>query len=144
MSKKVKFKFQLSLRELRKKAGFKQQDIKNFKQASVSKIESRKDLKLSTLVEYLDNINMDLEIRAIVREESKEPPEYILFRTDDETGSHTRSKKGKSDKKSKKDVKVKTILEDENVSNTRKEITQNPKTDNPNKEEDGVDREARV
>ncbi len=46
---------QISLSELKKKMGVRQEDIKGFSQSSVSKLEYRKDIKLSTLIEYLDN-----------------------------------------------------------------------------------------
>jgi hypothetical protein len=38
--------------------------MKAFSQTAVSKLERRKDMKLSTLIEYLDEIGMGLEIRA--------------------------------------------------------------------------------
>ena len=37
--------FQIRLSELRKKVGLRQEDIKNFSQSSISKLESRKDIK---------------------------------------------------------------------------------------------------
>lgn len=36
----------------------------SFSQSSISKIEGRKDIKISTLIDYLDNLGMGLEIRA--------------------------------------------------------------------------------
>jgi len=65
--KKTKVRFDLTLKQLRKQRGLRQSDLKAFKQASVSKIEGRKDLKVSTLLDYLDAIGMDLEIRAVAR-----------------------------------------------------------------------------
>ena len=59
--------------------GFTQTDIKGFKQASVSKIESRNDIKLTTLIEYLNAINMDLEVRALSRPKNNEIQENIIL-----------------------------------------------------------------
>lgn len=56
--------FQIKLSELRKEAGIKQSEIKDFSQSSLSKIESRTDMKISTLRDYLHSIGMELEIRA--------------------------------------------------------------------------------
>ena len=69
------FKFDISLRELRKKNGFSQKDVKKYTQTSVSKIESRSDLKLSTLMKYLDAIGIDVEIRAVAQKPHSEPGE---------------------------------------------------------------------
>ena len=56
--------FRIRLSELRIKMGLKQEDIKAFTQSGISKLESREDMKISTLVEYLHNIGMGLEIKA--------------------------------------------------------------------------------
>jgi hypothetical protein len=56
--------FQIRLSELRKKMGVRQEDIKTFTQSGISKLESRKDMKVSTLIEYLDSIGMSVEIKA--------------------------------------------------------------------------------
>jgi len=54
--------FRIRLAQLREMQGRKQDDNSNFSQASISKIENRKDLKLSTLRNYLHSIGMELEI----------------------------------------------------------------------------------
>lgn len=54
----------MKLAELRERRGVKQTDISTFSQTAVSKLEKRKDMKLSTLIEYLDGIGMGLEIRV--------------------------------------------------------------------------------
>jgi len=51
----------IRLSELRKQMGVKQEDIQAFTQSGISKIESRKDMKISTLVQDLNNIGIDLE-----------------------------------------------------------------------------------
>ena len=56
--------FQIRLAELRKKMGIRQEDISAFSQSAISKLESRKDMKISTLIEYLENIGMGLELRV--------------------------------------------------------------------------------
>ncbi len=54
----------LHLAKLRERQGVKQSDMKAFTQSAVSKLERRKDMKLSTLIEYLEGIGMGLEIRV--------------------------------------------------------------------------------
>lgn len=54
----------MKLAELRERRGVKQTDISAFSQTAISKLEHRKDMKLSTLIEYLEGIGMGLEIRV--------------------------------------------------------------------------------
>ena len=49
---------------LREKYGVKQSEILNFTQTAVSKLENRKDIRISTLINYLDSLGMGLEITA--------------------------------------------------------------------------------
>jgi molecular chaperone GrpE (heat shock protein) len=56
---------------LREKYGTKQSEIKNFTQTAVSKLEKRKDIRISTLISYLDSLGMGLEITARPRNSSK-------------------------------------------------------------------------
>ena len=77
--KPKKVPFLVAPKKLRKIMGLKQSDVKGFEQAGVSKIESRDDIKLSTLVKYVTAINMDLEIKAIAREESEETPKEVVL-----------------------------------------------------------------
>jgi hypothetical protein len=55
----------LKLKALRGKYGVKQTDVPNFTQTAVSKLEKRKDIKISTLIDYLESLNMGLEITAL-------------------------------------------------------------------------------
>ena len=55
----------IKLKALRGKYGIKQEDIIHFSQTAVSKLENRKDIKISTLVDYLKCLNMGLEITAL-------------------------------------------------------------------------------
>jgi hypothetical protein len=52
------------LAELRQRRGVKQSDIPVFSQTAISKLERRKDMKLSTLIDYVEGIGMGLEIRV--------------------------------------------------------------------------------
>ena len=61
----------LRLAEARKAMGLRQIDVKGFSQADVSKIENRGDIKLSTLIEYMQSIGMGLKISGF-NEENKE------------------------------------------------------------------------
>ena len=54
----------LRLAQLRERQGVKQSDMRSFTQTAVSKLERRKDMKLSTLIDYLEGIGMGLEIRV--------------------------------------------------------------------------------
>jgi hypothetical protein len=56
--------FAIRLSELRDSQGIRQSDVTAFSQTSISKLERRKDMKLSTLIEYLEGIGMGLEIKV--------------------------------------------------------------------------------
>jgi len=55
----------IKLKELRTKYGVKQEDVSHFTQTAVSKLERRKDIKISTLIDYLESLGMGLEITAL-------------------------------------------------------------------------------
>jgi len=57
----------IRLKKLRGKSGIKQADVANFSQTAVSKLERRKDIKISTLIDYLESLGMGLEISALHR-----------------------------------------------------------------------------
>ena len=69
----------ISLAQLREQANLTQQQIPSFSQSSVSRLEKRKDIKISTLVEYLDSLGMGIEIKAYPKL-SKNLSEEILLR----------------------------------------------------------------
>jgi nicotinic acid phosphoribosyltransferase len=50
---------------LRGKYGVKQTEVSNFTQTAISKLERRKDLKISTLIDYLESLGFGLEITAM-------------------------------------------------------------------------------
>lgn len=52
----------IRLAQLREEMNKKQSEMANFTQSSVSKIEKRKDIKISTLIDYLDSLGMGLQI----------------------------------------------------------------------------------
>lgn len=52
----------IRLAQLREAQNIKQSEMENFTQSSISKIENRKDIKLSTLIDYLDALGMGMEI----------------------------------------------------------------------------------
>ena len=66
---------QIRLAELREQMGLKQSDIPAFSQSAISKLERRKDMKLSTLIEYVEGIGMGLEIRVYPKTDQN--PEQI-------------------------------------------------------------------
>ena len=55
----------IKLKALRGKYGIKQEDLASFSQTAVSKLERRKDIKISTLIDYLESLGMGLEISAL-------------------------------------------------------------------------------
>ena len=55
----------LGLAELRKHAGHSQSEIPGYRQSSVSKIEARKDMKISTLVAYCLSLGLGIEINTV-------------------------------------------------------------------------------
>jgi transcriptional regulator with XRE-family HTH domain len=74
--------FQIRLSELRKKMGIRQEDIKSFSQSGISKLEARKDIKISTLIEYLKNLGLGIEIKAYQKHKGeKKTKEYVLLKT---------------------------------------------------------------
>jgi len=56
---------------LREKHGVKQREMSSFSQTAVSKLENRKNIRISTLVDYLDSLGMGLEIKAYLKNSSK-------------------------------------------------------------------------
>lgn len=54
----------ICLAELRKLRKLTQSQVKGFSQVDVSKLESRKDMKVSTLVKYAQALGADIEIKA--------------------------------------------------------------------------------
>ena len=70
---------QIRLSEIREKRGLKQEDIRTFSQSSVSKLESKKDMKISTVIEYLDNLGLGIEIKAYPKNKKRKDGNEILI-----------------------------------------------------------------
>ncbi|OHD65132.1 MAG: hypothetical protein A2176_00355 [Spirochaetes bacterium RBG_13_51_14] len=70
----------IRLSQIRKKRGLRQEDIKSFSQSSVSKLESRHDMKISTLVEYLDNLGLSIEIKAYPKNNRRKNEEILILK----------------------------------------------------------------
>lgn len=72
----------LRLSELRNEAGIKQKEIEGFSQTSISRIESRSDLKISTLIDYIHALGFEIEIKAISKSKTKKKDkEYMLLKS---------------------------------------------------------------
>jgi predicted XRE-type DNA-binding protein len=72
----------LNLAQLREQYNLKQSDIKGFSQPAISRIEGRTDIKLSTLIKYLAQMDLDMEIKVRPRKPKKGvPSEVLLFHT---------------------------------------------------------------
>jgi hypothetical protein len=69
----------IKLSRLREKQGIKQSDVKLFTQTAVSKLENRKDIRISTLIDYLDSLGLGLEIRTYPKGEPVSAEQEILL-----------------------------------------------------------------
>ena len=69
MAQKESLNIRLAI--LREKYDVKQSEIENFTQTAVSKLENRKDIKISTLIDYLYSLGMGLEITAYSKDSTK-------------------------------------------------------------------------
>ena len=58
----------IKLKALRGKYGVKREDAANFSQTAISKLERQKDIKISTLIDYLESLGFGLEITALQKE----------------------------------------------------------------------------
>lgn len=70
----------IRLAQLREEQNVKQSEMANFTQSSVSKIEKRKDMKISTLIDYLDSLGMGLKITTYSKQGVSEKQEKILLK----------------------------------------------------------------
>ena len=70
----------IKLGQLREKLGVKQDEFNNFSQTSISRLEKRKDIRISTLIEYLNNLGMGLEIKTFPKNSISKIEEEILLR----------------------------------------------------------------
>jgi transcriptional regulator with XRE-family HTH domain len=70
----------IRLGQLREKLGVKQDEFHNFSQTSISRLERRKDIRVSTLIEYLNNLGMGLEIKTFPKKNLKKIKEEVLLR----------------------------------------------------------------
>jgi hypothetical protein len=79
-SKANKILFTMKLAELRKQSGVKQTEIEGFSQTSVSRIEGRDDIKLSTLVDYIQALDMEIQIKVINKKSKSRNKEILLMK----------------------------------------------------------------
>ena len=70
----------IRLAQLREEQNVKQSEMANFTQSSVSKIEKRKDIKISTLIDYLDSLGMGLEIITYPKTAVSKKHEKVLLK----------------------------------------------------------------
>ena len=70
----------IRLGQLREKLGVKQNEFDDFSQTSISRLEKRKDIRISTLIEYLNNLGMGLEIKTFPKKRIKKVKEEVLLR----------------------------------------------------------------
>jgi len=70
----------IKLGQLREKLGVKQDEFDHFSQTSISRLEKRKDIRVSTLIEYLHNLGMGIEIKTFPKRKTKKVQEQVLLR----------------------------------------------------------------
>ena len=70
----------IRLAQLREEQNVKQSEMIHFTQSSVSKIEKRKDIKISTLIDYLDSLGMGLEIITYPKFAVSKQQEKVLLK----------------------------------------------------------------
>ena len=70
----------IRLAQLREEQNVKQSEMTHFTQSSVSKIEKRKDIKISTLIDYLDSLDMGLEIITYPKMAASKKQEKVLLK----------------------------------------------------------------
>jgi len=70
----------IRLAQLRENQKIKQSDMSNFTQSAVSKIEKRKDIKISTLIDYLDSLGMGLTIITYPHIAADKSQEEVLLK----------------------------------------------------------------
>ncbi|GMO11566.1 MAG: hypothetical protein Ta2A_20320 [Treponemataceae bacterium] len=70
----------IRLSRLREKLGKKQEDFLAFSQTSISRLENRKDIRISTLIEYLNDMGMGLEIKTYPKNAHREIDEEVLLK----------------------------------------------------------------
>jgi hypothetical protein len=70
----------IKLGQLREKRGLKQNEIDNFSQTSISRLEKRRDIKISTLVEYLNSLGMGVEIKTYPKDKNVKVGEEVLLK----------------------------------------------------------------
>jgi hypothetical protein len=73
---------QIKLAELRRIMNVTQKEMEGFSQPGIASLEKRKDMKLSTLVNYLSKIDMGMEIKVFPRHgKATVPKEILLLKT---------------------------------------------------------------
>ncbi len=82
----------LGLADLRKQTGRSQSDVSGYRQSSVSKIEARKDMKISTLVSYCRSLGMGVEINAVQVNAKGKSVKKNLLRISSDTHKETGGK----------------------------------------------------
>ncbi|GHV43486.1 hypothetical protein AGMMS50268_34980 [Spirochaetia bacterium] len=70
----------IRLSQLREKLGKRQEDFLTFSQTSISRLENRKDIRISTLIEYLNDMGMGLEIKTYPKNDHCEINEEVLLK----------------------------------------------------------------
>lgn len=61
----------IKLSDLRKQFGIKQIEVEGFSQPAVSRLEARKDMRISTLMDYVHSLGLEIQIKVKEKKKSK-------------------------------------------------------------------------
>jgi hypothetical protein len=70
--------FKIKLSQLRENMGLKQEDLIHFTQSNVSRLENRQDMKISTIIDYLEDLGLGFEIKVYSKNKN-DKKEVILI-----------------------------------------------------------------
>ena len=70
---------QIRLSDLRRQMNITQSKVRGFSQPAIASLEKRKDLKLSTLIHYLQAIGMGIEINVFPRKKRATIPARMVL-----------------------------------------------------------------
>ena len=61
----------IKLADIRKQFGIKQTDVSGFSQPAISRLEARKDMKVSTLMDYIHSLGLEIQIKVKDKKKNK-------------------------------------------------------------------------
>jgi hypothetical protein len=71
--------FRIRLSDLRETYGIRQTEVGGFSQPAISHLENRKDIKISTLLEYLAALGLSVEIKVKPKNHKEGTPKELVL-----------------------------------------------------------------